>query len=159
VPDKWQEQIEEAIQRAVEAGEFDNLRGAGRPLPPDHTDYYAGEEHLAYRLLSNAGLAPDFLLLRREIVVEVAEARQFIRAAVRRRERLLAQLRRAPLHEIPNLHREAWDGWYASVHAFRERVREINQKIEIFNLKNKIPNLYHPPLKVEEEISQAEAEA
>lgn len=157
--DEWIRRIEEAIQRAIEAGEFEGLSGAGRPLPPDHSDYYAGEHDLAYRLLRNAGLAPDFLLLRREILAEVADLRAFIRAAVRRRRRLLAELKRAPLHEMPRLHREAWDGWYASVQTFRERVREVNVKIEIFNLKNKIPNLYHPPLNADDEINQAEAEA
>ncbi|MDQ7030836.1 MAG: hypothetical protein Q9O62_14210 [Ardenticatenia bacterium] len=129
------------------------------PLPPDHGDYYAGEHDLAYRLLANAGLAPDFLLLRREILSELAQTRAFIRAAVRRRQRLLEQLGRAPLHEIPRLHREAWDGWYASVSTFREQVEAINVKIQIFNLKNKIPNLYHPPVNADDEIRQAEAEA
>ncbi len=157
--DKWSEEVEKAIVRAVEAGEFDGLSGVGQRLPPDHGDYYAGEHDLAYRLLANAGLAPEFLLMRREILAELADMRAFIRAAVRRRQRLLAQLRRAPIHEIPRLHREAWDGWYASVEAFRERVEAINARIQIFNLKNKIPNLHQPYVNADDEIRRAEAEA
>ena len=51
--------IDEKIRAAMAAGEFDNLRGAGKPL--DLTAYFATPEDLrvAYSLLKSAGFVPE----------------------------------------------------------------------------------------------------
>lgn len=154
----WLRRIEEAIRRAFQQGDFDDLRGTGQPLGDTHSDYYAGEHDLANRVLGALEMPPEFISLRREIEAEVTAARHAIRSAARRRERLLSQLNRAPLSEIVTLHREAWDSWYAAVETFYQQARDINRKVEIFNLKNPIPNLFYPPLRIEEEIERAEQE-
>nr|WP_290670615.1 DnaJ family domain-containing protein [Ardenticatena sp.] len=154
----WLRRIEDAIRRAFQQGDFDDLRGTGQPLSDTHSDYYAGEHDLANRVLGALEMPPEFITMRREIEAEVAAARHALRAAVRRRERLLDQMNRARLNEIVPLHREAWDSWYAAVATFHQQARAINRKVEIFNLKNPIPNLFYPPLRIEEEIERAEQE-
>ena len=59
--------IEEAIQAARARGEFDNLKGRGKPI--DHDAYFSQPEELrvAHHLLRNAGCVPREVELRREI--------------------------------------------------------------------------------------------
>ncbi len=51
--------IEERIREAIEAGEFDNLEGAGKPLDLD--DYFATPEDLrmSYSVLKSAKIVPE----------------------------------------------------------------------------------------------------
>ena len=45
--------VEEHIQAAQERGEFNALRGAGKPLPPDDAGLVPEEFRMAYRVLKN----------------------------------------------------------------------------------------------------------
>lgn len=49
---------EERIARAMEAGEFDGLPGAGKPLELDDDSLVPEELRAAYRILKNAGFVP-----------------------------------------------------------------------------------------------------
>lgn len=59
---------EEKIREAIRNGEFDRLPGAGKPLRLD--DDSGVPEHLraGYRLLKNAGMIPEELQLRKEML-------------------------------------------------------------------------------------------
>ncbi len=49
---------EERIARALEAGEFDDLPGADKPLELDDDSLVPEELRAAYRILKNAGFVP-----------------------------------------------------------------------------------------------------
>jgi len=55
------------IEAAAERGEFDNLPGAGKPLPPDDAQHVPAELRAGYRLLKNAGFVPPEIQTRRDI--------------------------------------------------------------------------------------------
>jgi hypothetical protein len=59
--------IEEKIREAMEAGEFDNLPGAGKPL--DLEAYFAtpADLRLSYSVLKSARCLPEEVELRKEI--------------------------------------------------------------------------------------------
>jgi hypothetical protein len=59
--------IEEQIRKAIEAGEFDNLEGAGRPLNLD--DYFAAPEdvRMGYSVLKSNKFVPAEVEMMREI--------------------------------------------------------------------------------------------
>jgi hypothetical protein len=59
--------IDEQIKRAIEAGEFDNLEGAGKPLNLD--DYFAAPEDLrmGYSVLKSSKFVPEEVERLREI--------------------------------------------------------------------------------------------
>jgi hypothetical protein len=59
---------EEKIQEAIRRGEFDNLPGKGKPLPPDELDKVPEELRIGYKLLKNAGFLPEEMQLRKEML-------------------------------------------------------------------------------------------
>jgi len=86
--------VEQRLAEAATRGEFDDLPGAGRPLPQEPDDpFVAPELRMAYRILKNAGFVPEEVRLRREIhdvetlIREAADADA--REAASRRLRLL----------------------------------------------------------------------
>lgn len=62
------DQLAEAnIRQAAGQGVFDDLPGAGRPLPPDDASHVPPELRAGYRLLKNAGYVPPEIDQAREI--------------------------------------------------------------------------------------------
>ncbi|MCA0755427.1 DUF1992 domain-containing protein [Paenibacillus sp. N4] len=59
---------EERIREAERRGEFANLPGAGKPLPPDDMDNVPEELRVGYKLLKNAGMLPEEMQLRKEMI-------------------------------------------------------------------------------------------
>jgi len=59
--------VEQRIEAAVAAGEFDDLPGAGRPLQLDDDRLVPEEIRIAYRMLKNAGFVPPELETRTQI--------------------------------------------------------------------------------------------
>ena len=91
---KFDRIVEEKIREAMEAGEFDNLEGAGRPVNLEA--YFATPEDLraGYSVLKNAGVVPE----EAQLLKEIDETRRELErspAAARRAElgRRLRELR------------------------------------------------------------------
>jgi hypothetical protein len=59
--------VEERIKQAQQEGAFDNLPGAGKPLPKEDLSHVPEELRLAYRILKSADCLPPELELRKEI--------------------------------------------------------------------------------------------
>ncbi len=59
---------EKHIEQARDAGAFDNLPGAGKPLPEEDLSLVPEEERVAYRILKNAGYMPPELALHKQAV-------------------------------------------------------------------------------------------
>lgn len=57
---------EARIEEAMRGGAFDDLPGAGRPLPVDDDLLVPEELRAAYRVLKNAGFVPPEIETRRE---------------------------------------------------------------------------------------------
>jgi len=74
---------ERKIQEAMERGEFDGLRGKGKPLALEDEAPVPPELRIAYKVLKNAGYLPPELELHNEIV----RLRDLIEAVTDERER------------------------------------------------------------------------
>lgn len=68
----FQSLAESRIQDAMDAGLFDNLRGAGQPLPSLDDDKLAGANWMGFHVLRNGGMLPAWLDLAREIELDLA---------------------------------------------------------------------------------------
>jgi hypothetical protein len=87
--------VEQIIQEAIEAGEFDNLKGKGRPI--SHDEYFSvpPDRRLGYTALKNAGFVPEEVALFKE--VEALKERFEAETEPTRRDRLKRELRDARL--------------------------------------------------------------
>ncbi len=66
--DGFQKIVEERIRIAQQKGQFDNLDGRGKPLPPDVIGDTVPEDlRLSYRILKNADCVPPEVELKHEI--------------------------------------------------------------------------------------------
>ena len=59
---------EQRIREAMENGEFDNLKGMGRPLDLSDESWIPEDLRMAYKVLKNAGCLPAELELRKEVM-------------------------------------------------------------------------------------------
>jgi hypothetical protein len=50
---------ERRIKEAMDRGDFDNLPGKGKPLPPDGLDNLPPDMRMAYTIMKNAGVIPE----------------------------------------------------------------------------------------------------
>lgn len=66
--DRFTDLTEERIRKAYENGEFDNLPGMGKPLPPDSLEGIPKELRMAYKMLKNAGFSPEEMDVKKEIM-------------------------------------------------------------------------------------------
>lgn len=66
-PDEIRDLVERKILEAAARGEFDNLPGAGAPLDLSENPYLAPEWRLAFKVLKDNALVPEFVERRRRI--------------------------------------------------------------------------------------------
>lgn len=59
---------DEKIREAIRKGEFDDLPGFGKPLPPDDMAGVPEELRMGFQMLKNAGMIPEEMQLRKEMV-------------------------------------------------------------------------------------------
>src|SRR6185369_13015867 len=99
----WERIAENRIREAMQAGEFENLPGAGKPI--DHEGYFKLPEHLrlAFSILKGANCVPaevellnEIATLERQLETAADDRRPAIRRALAgRRVQLAVVLERA----------------------------------------------------------------
>ncbi|MDQ0113209.1 DnaJ family domain-containing protein [Paenibacillus harenae] len=114
---------EEKIREAIRKGEFDNLPGAGKPLPPDDMDSVPEELRVGYKLLKNAGMLPEEMQLRKEMITlgDLISACQ----NDTERKKLQGQLSAKKLRYQTLMSERGWN----SSEAFADYQRQIIQKL------------------------------
>ena len=131
--------IEHKIQQAMINGAFDNLPGQGKPQNLDENPYADSGQTLAFGLLKNNNLAPEWIERDKEIRRELAEARQ--------------QLRRTWLahQERPNPAR-----WQAALARFAQQIEKLNRKIDSLNIIVPASSLQRSRLHLDAQIQRAQ---
>ena len=77
----WDRGIDRVIREAQERGDFDNLPGMGKPLPPER---WEGEWALAHHVLKLAGETLPWIALGNEIEADRQRLRDFLDRSARR---------------------------------------------------------------------------
>jgi DnaJ family protein C protein 28 len=134
----WESWIDQKIREAQERGDFDNLPGKGKPLALTPNPY-AREQELAFKVLKDAGYAPEWIELDKTIRGKVDRARATLLRHWEWRE--------TRLHELADrtaARRDSWSdaerarilqGWQQAVSTFCLEVDAINKDIAELNLK------------------------
>jgi len=78
--------VERKLEEAARAGAFDHLPGAGEPIDLTENPYVPAEWRLAFKILADHKIVPEFVERRKEIEAIRAEIEQLKADASRDRE-------------------------------------------------------------------------
>lgn len=112
---------EKMLREAIEAGEFDNLPGKGKPMDLSENPFEDPDLRMVHKILRNAGFAPAWIEERKDIDAEFELARQTL-------SRAWGLYNSAG--KSPNA-----AAWERNVQEFRGKIAELNSRIKIYNLK------------------------
>ncbi len=138
-PSELERAVDKQIREAIERGDFDNLRGHGKPLDLRRDPNVPAEWEMAFNLLKNAGFAPDWIETRKEID--------------REREQLFAPLNRFaanPPRQLGERQRQA----ARLVAQFRQGAAKVNRLIDLHNLKAPSDQVHLRRIRVEFEVDK-----
>ena len=139
----WESLVDRKIREAMDAGEFDNLPGKGRPVDTSENPFEDPELRIAHRLLRDAGFAPAWIEERKEIDAELEAALTILARGWR-------LLRRSPAGNCSS----AESLWQRSVSGFVEKVATLNRRIESLNLQVPAAVFQRRKIDVERELRE-----
>ena len=141
--DRWESLVDKIIREGMERGEFDNLPRSGEPIDLSENPFEDRDLRTAHRLLRNAGFAPAWIEERKDIDASLRLARDTLVRASR----------------IYGTDGKLADSvqWKRAAAEFRERVAELNQRIQMYNLKSPAVVFHRKIFDGEELIRELEA--
>jgi DnaJ homolog subfamily C member 28 len=139
---RWESLVDQKIREAMEQGEFENLAGQGAPIDLTVNPFEDPDWRTAHRMLRNAGFAPAWIEERKDIDAELETARASLS-----RVWLILENARGTSHEPGATIR-----WETALAAFRGKVRELNQRLNDWNLKAPAPGFQRKRIDVDREI-------
>ncbi|GAB6019763.1 DnaJ (Hsp40), sub C, member 28 [Chamberlinius hualienensis] len=120
---------EDLIQQSMAKGEFDNLKGFGKPLEKlNHNPYIDTVTQKINEILQNEGFQPDWISLQKEIRNDIAKLREKL------------HLVRNSLGCLSPLSDEQMVEWNRRISKLSDECQTINAKIDNYNLKVPILN-------------------
>jgi DnaJ family protein C protein 28 len=133
-PKNWASWIDQQIRSAQEQGAFDDLPGRGQPL--DLTpNPYAADQELAFKILKDAGYAPEWIELDKAIRAKLDRSRRELGRRWTWRNARLDELAGKSDRWAGAERERVQDSWHSAVDAFGREVADINRDVADLNLK------------------------
>ena len=145
----WDTLINRRIEEAMQRGDFDNLRGKGKPLDVNPEPHVPPELQMANSLLKNNDLSPAWISDRAAVLGVIERFRTRLAEAAAD----FAQARAEAT--TPQRLQQLDELWGRYVEAWRAEVQEINKRILTQNLKQPVTFLEIFPLRLEDELRRA----
>jgi len=154
MPD-WEWLAERLIQQAMEEGALSNLPGEGRPLQLEDDSHSPPHLRLAYKILRDNNLAPEWMMLGQELDERQRQLLASVRRGVRAYQGALGDAERISDPERARGRKRRIDAaWQTAQQTFHEAAAELNRQITSYNLKVP-PGVSHKPyLDIDGEIRQ-----
>jgi DnaJ family protein C protein 28 len=133
-PRDWESLIDQQIREAQEQGKFDDLPGQGKPLDLGRNPY-AKDQELAFKVLQDAGFAPEWIELDKALRGKSERARAVLARRWEWREKLLGELADRSGNWAEAERSRAQASWTLAVSEFELEVEAINKEIADLNLK------------------------
>ena len=135
MPD-WANYVDKAIREAMDAGEFDNLPGQGKPFTWKPED--ADENWLANKILKDNDLAPHWIMESKDLDAKLVALIKQVRQALRTYE--AAQVSPEIMERI-----RGEGAWKQAQQSLTAAVAKLNGEIVTWNLKAPT-GVQHKPL-------------
>jgi DnaJ family protein C protein 28 len=151
----WASSVEEQIREAISRGAFSNLPGQGKPL--DLTpNPYAQDWELAFKILKDAGCAPEWIELDRRIRAKQEESRDRLATSWKKRRGFLDALSSETGATASTKREQVEQDWRMAVECFRQDVAAINAEIAELNLKVPSPRFQRYMIEVDQVLADFE---
>ena len=149
----WECWIDQQIREAQEQGQFDDLPGQGKPLDLARNPY-ARDQELAFKVLQEAGYAPDWIELDKTLRGKLERARTVLAHRWEWREVRLRELgdRSGSWSEAEQGRVQA--SWKEAVSEFELEVEAINKEIAELNLKVPSPRFQRSSVDARREVAR-----
>jgi DnaJ family protein C protein 28 len=142
----WDSWIDQQIREAEEQGKFDDLPGKGQPLDLSPNPY-AQDREMAFKVLKNAGYAPEWIEQDKAIRGRLERARTTLTRNWEWRVARLGELAGRSDSWSEAERRRVKASWQRAIGAFGEETEAINSEIADLNLK--VPSARFQRLKVD----------
>jgi hypothetical protein len=137
------------IEEAMRNGAFDNLRGKGKPLNLERNPFIPEGMELAYSIMQNNHIAPEWISDRAAILHRIKTFRKEIKAAVACYQSQLQQTTDAVAHE------QIDQAWRSQLAELATQLSQLNRQIGLINLKQPLIQLEIFKLRLDEELARA----
>ncbi|HEX9075275.1 MAG TPA: DUF1992 domain-containing protein [Anaerolineae bacterium] len=153
-PRDWERAVEKQIREAIERGDFENLPGQGKALDLGEDPFTPRDWQLAYKILKDAGMAPDWIEQDKEIRSERRALASLLEERAKWIRERTAKLKTLPPDRMIVEHERLTQAREQTSMHFRARAADLNRQIDTFNLKVPSSRLHHPRIRIEEEIEK-----
>jgi len=154
----WESWIDQQIREAQEQGAFDNLPGKGHPIDLT-SNPFAQDQELAFKILQDAGYAPEWIELDKAIRQKLVKAQAALARARSQRSARLKELPNCADLRASGEREQALTGWRRAVATFEDEVQAINREIAALNLKVPSPRFQRPKIDADREIARLEEQS
>jgi DnaJ family protein C protein 28 len=147
----WESWIDQQIREAEERGAFKDLPGKGKPLDTTPNPY-AGDQELAFKVLRDAGYAPEWIELDKAIRVKLERLRLSLGRAWESHQAHLGELAGRSDRWAEAERNRTQAGWHDAIAAFERDVGSVNREIAELNLKVPAPRFQRAKVDVTKEV-------
>ena len=149
---KGESAIEKQIREAIERGDFDHLPGAGKPLDLGENPYTPADWRLAFKLLQDAGMAPDWIELDKELRRELQALDAWIKqqAQWQRAQRDRASI--LPTDKLIQARERLAETCERICVEYRHRATALNRLIDLYNLKVPRADLHRERIRIDDAL-------
>jgi len=142
------------IQEAMERGDFDDLPGTGKPLRSGVEQFVPGANRLAYKIMKDNDVQPDWINEQKVIAHDFQQAQQKLTRAKRHFDHALKTL--TGRKDVTSIRQkfDAEDEWALAKVRFADDIAAVNKKIATYNLKVPGSHLTRDLLNAEQELEK-----
>lgn len=116
--------VEDLIKKAQRDGQFENLPGAGKPLPPDEFAHYPEDIRMVMRILKNSGFDDEAQFVKEEM----SDLQLKMKKATRHEKTELERQYNQKLTQMNQLLSKK--GIQTNSHAFKQYQSQIDSKLK-----------------------------
>lgn len=151
----WEWLADKRIRKAMDDGQMSNLSGEGKPLEIEDDSNTPAHLRLAYKILRDNGLAPEWMMIGQELDEQRARLLTNVRKGVRAYQGALGDAGRIGDPERASERRRRIDAaWQTAQQTFHEAAAGFNRQITDYNLKVPSGISHKPYLDIEREINR-----
>ena len=150
----WESAVDKTIREAIERGDFENLPGKGKPQDLDGNPFVPEEMRQAFRILENAGVAPDWIEQDKQIRAEKSALAQMLGKQSQWLKEKTARLKTLAPDQMIAEHEHLARSRDQILARYRDRAAALNKTIDTFNLQAPNAQMHHARLQIEDEIQK-----